>query len=115
MYQSSLDTGVVPKDWRDGIIVPIYKNNRKPNLPSSYRPICLTSVICKILERIIKQYLISYLMYNSLISDNQHGFLENRSTLTNLLECTNDWTKFIKDRAPVDAIYIDLAKAFDSI
>ena len=54
-------------------------------------------------------------MYNSLISDNQHGFLENRSTLTNLLECTNDWTKFIKDRAPVDAIYIDLAKAFDSI
>ena len=115
MFQKSLDTGAVPKDWRDGIIVPIYKNNRKPNSPSSYRPICLTSVICKILERIIKKYLISYLMCNSLISDSQHGFLENRSTLTNLLECTNDWTKFIRDRSPVDAIYIDLAKAFDSI
>ena len=115
MFQKSLDTGIVPKDWRDGIIVPIYKNNGKPNLPSSYRPICLTSVICKILERIIKKYLISYLMCNNLISDSQHGFLENRSTLTNLLESTNDWTKFVDNNFPVDAIYIDLAKAFDSI
>ena len=115
IFQKSLDTGVVPKDWRDGIIVPIYKKNRKPKSPSSYRPICLTSVICKILERIIKKYMIAYLMCNSLISDSQHGFLENRSTLTNLLDCTNDWTKFIDGKSPVDAIYIDLAKAFDSI
>ena len=115
IFQKSLDTGVVPKDWRDGIIVPIYKKNRKPNLPSSYRPICLTSVIAKILERIIKKYLIAYLMCNNLISNSQHGFLENRSTLTNLLEIINDWTKFLDNYSKVDAIYIDLAKAFDSI
>ena len=60
MFQKSVDTGIVPHDWRKGIIIPIYKRNNKPLDVSSYRPICLTSIICKLLERIIHKYMIHF-------------------------------------------------------
>lgn len=115
LFQSSLNAGFLPVGWRKGVIVPIYKKNGQPSSPASYRPICLTSVICKLMERIIHRHFLRYLNGNALISDSQHGFLKCRSTTTNLLECLNDWTKYIDERYPVDIIYIDLAKAFDSI
>ena len=59
--------------------------------------------------------MIHFLKFNSLISNNQHGFLKCKSTATNLLECLNDWTKSVDNKLPVDIIYIDLAKAFDSV
>ena len=115
IFRKSLQTGQVPKLWRSGIIVPIYKNNRKPEDPSSYRPVCLTSVVCKLFERIIHKYLIIYLRVNEIISSSQHAFLTGKSTATNLIDCLNDWTKLIDARKPVDILYLDLAKAFDSV
>ena len=111
----NMQTGQVSKLWRSGIIVPIYKNNRKPEDPSSYRPVCLTSVVCKLFERIIHKYLIIYLRVNEIISSSQHAFLTGKSTATNLIDCLNDWTKLIDARKPVDILYLDLAKAFDSV
>ena len=57
----------------------------------------------------------SYLTQNDLISPAQHGFLKSRSTTTNLLETLDDWTKAIDLSIPTDAIYLDAAKAFDSV
>ena len=51
-----------------------------------------TSVISKIMERVISRKITEYLISNSLLSDAQHGFLKGHSTCTNLLECMNDWT-----------------------
>jgi hypothetical protein len=47
-----LDTGVLPKDWRDANISSIFKKGDK-HLPENYRPVSLTSVTCKILEHLI--------------------------------------------------------------
>ena len=115
IFRKSLLTGQVPKMWRNGIIVPIYKNYMKPEDPSSYRPVCLTSVVCKLFERIIHKYMMTYLRRNEIISSSQHAFLTGKSTATNLIDCLNDWTKLIDVRKPVDILYLDLAKAFDSI
>ena len=115
LFQKSIDSAVIPDDWRKGIIIPIYKNNNEPTDAASYRPICLTSVVCKLLERIIHSYFIQYLNFNNLISEMQHGFLKSKSTTTNLLQSLNDWTKSLDAKTPVDVIYIDLAKAFDSV
>ena len=115
MFQCSLDTGDIPEDWRKAIIVPIHKKGNDPSSPASYRPISLTSVISKIFEKIIKVYLMTYLLGNGLLSKEQHGFLQSKSTTTNLLECLNDWTRIIDSGNPVDILYLDAAKAFDSV
>ena len=115
LFQKSIDTGILPEDWRKGVVVPIYKKNNKPSEPASYRPICLNSVVCKILEKIVHSYMINYLLENELISKQQHGFLKRRSTTSNLLEAINDWTQYLDNKIPLDIIYIDLAKAFDTV
>ena len=110
-----MSSGILPNDWKVRIICPVYKNNGKPRECSSYRPICLTSVVCKILEYIVHEQVISYLIGNNLLSRAQHGFLSKRSTATNLLECLNDWTKIIDAKGAADVVYVDLAKAFDTV
>ena len=115
IFQQSLDTGELPHDWKRGLIIPIYKKNGKPGDPGSYRPICLTSVVCKLLEKIVHMKMVDYLGQNNLLSINQHGFMKGRSTASNLVETLDEWTSMIDDRIPVDCIYIDLAKAFDSV
>ncbi len=67
------------------------------------------------MERIIKKTLLNHLLNNDIISKHQHGFLSGRSTQTQLLECLNDWTKAIDQRKKVDAIYLDLSRAFDTV
>ena len=115
IFVTSLSSGHVPSDWKKGIICPIYKNNGLPNKCSSYRPVCLTSIICKIFEYIVHDQLSAFLLTNRLISDNQHGFLAKRSTATNLIECMNDWTLAINDKKATDVMYIDMSKAFDTV
>ena len=115
LFQKSFESGVVPDAWKKGIIIPIYKNNRKPQDPASYRPVCLTSTIAKLAERVLLSFLTPYLQENDIISPSQHAFVAGKSTGTNLLDSLNDWTNCIDAQQPVDILYIDLAKAFDSV
>ena len=115
IYQCSINTGMVPDDWKKSIVVPVFKQGNPPSLVESYRPIALTSVIVKILEKIIKKHLLIYLELNNILFKNQHGFLSKRSTLTNLIETLNFFTENVDAKSNVDALYIDLSKAFDSV
>ncbi len=83
--------------------------------PANYRPISLTSVFCKLMERIIVDNLLAYLLANNLINKHQHGFLSGKSTETNLLESINDWTISIENKNSQTVAYIDFARAFDSV
>ena len=91
IFKKSLDQGVVPFDWRAANVVPLYKKGSK-NIPSNYRPVSLTSVVCKILESIIKDAISTHLESNSLIKSSQHGFSSGKSCLTNLLKRTHNET-----------------------
>ena len=50
---NSMDTGLIPDDWKNGIIIPVYKNNKKPSEVPSYRRICFTNNISNLFERIM--------------------------------------------------------------
>ena len=52
--------GAVPNDWKKAIVKPIFKKGSASD-PNSYKPISLTSVICKVFETIIKNQLLDYL------------------------------------------------------
>ena len=85
------------------------------NSANNYRPISLTCSIAKVMESIVYEQLMAYLIANDLISKQQHGFLADRSTCTNLLDSLQDWVLSLKDRLGIDVAYIDFSKAFDSV
>jgi hypothetical protein len=67
------------------------------------------------MESVVRDRLIDHLNVNNLLSDCQHGFIAGRSCTTNLLSTLNEWTRLLDEREPVDAVYLDFAKAFDSV
>ena len=91
LFASCQSVGKIPDEWRSAIVTPLYKGGISSAV-SNYRPVSLTRVACKIMERIIASEMISYLHAHDVISKQQHGFLSRRCTESNLLECLNDWT-----------------------
>ena len=71
-------------------------------------------MICKLLERLIKDYIVDFLVMHKLLNSSQHGFLKARSCLTNML-FFEEITKWIDEGSPVDIIYLDFQKAFDKV
>ena len=114
LFTSFFSMGQVPQEWLRAIVTPVYKSGPASNA-KNYRPISLTSVACKLMERIIVCEILCYLRCNNLISKQQHGFLSRRSTTTNLLETLNDWTLAIDNKNALSAVYIDFARAFDTV
>ena len=83
------DTGVLPKSWKISLIIPIKKPNKDATEATSYRPIALTSCICKVMEKMINTRFVWHLERNNLITPYQFGFRRNRSTLDPLLRLSN--------------------------
>ena len=73
VFKLSLKEGIVPLEWTEANIIPLFKKGSR-NKSENYRPVSLTSVICKLLERLIKDHLVDFLVKNKLINPSQHGF-----------------------------------------
>lgn len=114
LFQQSIDTGCVPFAWRIARVIPIFKSG-DPSVPLNYRPISLTSIVCKLLEHIISSAVMSYLTKESFFFSNQHGFLRGRSCETQLFELMTDLHNAVHSSSQIDAIFIDFAKAFDKV
>jgi len=114
IFTKSMEEGVVPADWRDANVTPIFKKGAKSS-PSNYRPVSLTSVSCRVMESLIRDAVTTHLTENKLIKNSQHGFLKDRSCVTNLLEFLEEATTVVDGGAGFDIIYLDFAKAFDKV
>lgn len=114
IFNFSISLGTVPRIWKSSIVVPIPKS-ASPSSPSDYRPISLTPTASKTLERIIKGQLVDWCTKHNLIPTHQHGFVSSRSVTSQLLEVTQGWREALDVGFAVDAVYIDLAKAFDTV
>ena len=86
----------------------LYKGSR--NNYVNYRPVSLTSVICKLLEKIIRDHMMDFIIQHKLINTSQHGFLKASSCLTNLLCSFEEITEWVDDGSSADAIYLDFQK-----
>ena len=115
IFQESLRLGETPADWRSANVTPIFKKGDRTD-PANYRPVSLTSQICKVMESIVRDQMLEHLECYDLLSDHQHGFREGRSCLSNLLTTLEDWTKKIDEPDNcVDVAYLDFRKAFDLV
>uniref|UniRef100_A0A0P4VVU6 Reverse transcriptase domain-containing protein n=1 Tax=Scylla olivacea TaxID=85551 RepID=A0A0P4VVU6_SCYOL len=114
LFNKTLLAGKVPHEWKLANVTPIFKKGNK-SLPANYRPISLTSVVCKLMETIIRDKIVKYLEENKIIKDSQHGFRTKRSCLTNLLDFFYEVFNSYDETKAVDIIYLDFQKAFDTV
>ena len=113
-FTYSFENSILPDEWLQSFITPLFKKGNASD-PTNYRPISLTATMCKIMEVIIKDQLVQYLVDKGIINKHQHAFIRNHSTATNLLECINDWLVSIKSPSRTDVVYIDFSKVFDIV
>ncbi len=114
LYNKSLTEGVVPKSWKDAHVTALHKKGSKQEA-KNYRPISLTSLCSKMLEAIVRDHMIDHMLSNKLFADQQHGFVPNRSCMTQLLYVLEDWTRWLDNNNNIDTIFLDFQKAFDSV
>ena len=112
LFQSTLTEGCVPQEWKQANVTPIYKKGSRSDV-GNYRPISLTSVCCKVMERLVRHALLDHMICNGFLSESQHGFVRGRSCTTQLLKVVDKWTEILDRGGAVDAVYLDFAKAFD--
>lgn len=112
IFNKSLSCGVFPKRWKTAHIIPIYKSGDKSRC-ENYRPISILSCFAKLFESLVYNHLYNHV--KPLLSDRQHGFVKNRSTVSNLLEYKNYLCHAFAKCGQVDSIYTDFSKAFDKV
>lgn len=110
----TINSGICPKAFKIGIIKPIFKNGDKHEI-KNYRPITLISSITKVFEKIMKERIENYLKKLNFISNKQFGFQKNKSTQDAICYLTNNIYQSMDNKMPCIGIFIDLAKAFDTV
>ena len=113
LFQQSIDTDEIPKEWSLANICPIFKKSDR-SLACNYRPVSLTCVPCKLLEHIVCSNVMAHLYEYKLLSDRQHAFRKGHSCETQLTTVINDWAKILDNRGQVDTFILDFEKAFDT-
>ncbi len=114
ILRKSLESGEVPVLWKLANVTPIHKKASRLE-PQNYRPVSLTSVPCKLMERILRDEIMKHLVGNSSLAKEQHGFVPYKSCTSNLLETFDVITGYLSDKNPVDVVFLDFAKAFDKV
>ncbi|GAB0182551.1 mitochondrial enolase superfamily member 1 [Grus japonensis] len=114
IFEWSWESGEVSVDWKLANVVPIFKKGKKED-PGNYRPVSLTSVPGKIVEKIMLGVIEKHLKDNTVIGHSQHGFVRGRACLTNLVSFYNKVTHLVDQGKPADVIFLDFSKAFNTV
>ncbi len=115
VFQQSIYQQRIPDMWRLAIVSPLYKGKGDRSAASSYRPISLTDVACKLLERLVATQITSFLAEHDLMSNKQHGFRDRRSTISNLITFDALIADYLNRKEPCDVFLLDFARAFDKV
>ena len=114
LFQQSLDQNTVPDDWKTALVTPVFKKGKR-SAPENYRPVSLTSIVCKINEHIIVSETMDHIERQNILVDYQHGFRRRRSCESQLLITSHDLASILNRRSQVDVAVLDFAKAFDKV
>ena len=116
IFNRIMAEGYCPKRWKFTKMRPLYKGGSNPKEdPSSYRPVGLTSVVCKLLEALVLDKLRAFAIAKDAIDKSQHGFMSGRSTKSNLLRYWDKVTKKLEEGGGCCVCLMDASKAFDKM
>ena len=114
IFNNIWSSGTFPSSWKEALVIPIPKPNRDASDPNNYRPIALTSCLCKTMERMVNDRLVWLLESENLISKYQCGFRKNHSTLDHLVRFETTLREAFSRKKQVLAVFFDLEKAYDT-
>ncbi|XP_072021366.1 uncharacterized protein [Amphiura filiformis] len=114
IFNKSLSSGELPRDWLNANVVPLFKKGDRSD-PANYRPVSLTSISCKLLEHIIHHHIMNHLDYHNILYDKQHGFRKGLSCETQLAGLIEKKKKIVDSKGQADLIIMDFSKAFDTV
>ena len=114
IYNSIWTTGNIPKSWKEATVIPIPKPDKDHTDPSNYRPIALTSCVCKTMERMINDRLTWFLESNNIITNFQSGFRHQRSTNDHLVRLETFIREAFIKKEHLVSVFFDLEKAYDT-
>ena len=114
VFNSIWESGIFPPSWREATIVAIPKPGKDPSDPNNYRPIALTSCLCKTMERMVNNRLMWVLESKGLLASEQCGFRKNRSTADHLVRFDSFICYAFAKKEHVLAIFFDVEKAYDT-
>ena len=114
IYNTSIRSGVFPKDWKIAKVAPIFKSGSKSQM-GNYRPISVLPTLARIFEKLVYDQLANYLERNKYLTKYQSGFRKFHSTVTAMLRNSDDWLLNIDKGWLNGVIFFDLKKAFDTI
>ena len=107
--------GKVPDVWKHSLVIPIAKPGKDPSKAASYRPIALTSNMCKLMERILVNRLTYFMESKGLFAGYQSGFRKGRSTLDAMIRLETDIRKALAMKEVLVAVFFDIEKAYDML
>ncbi|CAH8626797.1 unnamed protein product [Schistosoma haematobium] len=114
LFAISLSSACYPTAWKTTHIIPKIKTGPEANV-ENYRPINITSVVSRVMEKVVKAAVVQHLLTNNLLSTSQHGFLRSRSCDTCLVDYLNDITLKRDSGLLVSVLFLDFKKAFDKV
>lgn len=114
IFNLCFEKGIFPSDFKVSTVTPVHKKGDR-TVVGNYRPISVISNLGKVLEMCMKSRLVEHLKYNKLLSKYQFGFQDKISTEDAIYEVTKTLYDSIEKNKKQIAIFLDLAKAFDTV
>jgi len=114
IFNASKEEAKLPEIWKIGNVVALFKKGDKSD-PGNYRPVSLTSIACKMMEKLVRNQIVEHIKRNKLLSKKQFGFISGRSTTLQLLLVLDHWTEILDNGGSIDSVYMDFMKAFDKV
>ena len=115
LYNYIWEERCFPASWTHSYIIPILKQGKPACEPHSYRPIQLTSCLCKVMERIISRRLTWYVEKEKLLSNFQCAFRKGRSTVDHIVRLESDIRRGFFFRQYTVAVFLDFKSAYNLV
>ena len=115
LFNQSLQCGRLPYIWKRSHVTPVYKNKGSMSEVSNFRPISLTCVLCKMMEKILVKHMHNYVLEHHIITKHQSGFQPKDSTVYQLLNIYNTILSNLDIGKDVRFLFCDVSKAFDRV
>ena len=109
-----INNGTIPRDWKKATVVPIHKGGDR-SVVKNYRPVSLTSVVCKQMEHVIAGYIGQVWEDRDWLYKGQHGFRPGYSCESQIITVCQDISDSLDEAIRLEAIIIDFSKAFDLV
>lgn len=114
IYNKIWQSNTFPDVWRNAIVLSFPKQLKDPTMPNNYRPISLTSNVCKLMEKVVNMRLVQYLESNNHFPQRQYGFRKMTSTTDALVKLVSDIKEYINSNEQAICVSFDLQKAYDT-